>query len=170
MQGIDPAVHLAKDKQLRRLSLEASQALSAQVYVLDDSALITAACFAHSQTHDIGLLHNLAIQSYLFWYTGYAQSVLPALAAESATLSHTTAAASVFPNHHREATATAVATRTANGAATTATGAAAVRAAATGKKATAADTTAAAARVAESTARPHIGWPESVKPTQRNGS
>jgi len=124
VQGIDPAVHPSEDNQLRKLSLEASQALSAQVCLLDGSALITPACFAHSQTHHIGLLHNLAIQPYLFWYTGYAKSFLPALAAESATLSHTTAAASVFPSHHREATAAAVATRTANGAATTATGAA----------------------------------------------
>ncbi len=54
MQGIDPAVHLSEDSQLRRLSLEASQALSAQVCLLDGSALITPACFAHSQTHHIG--------------------------------------------------------------------------------------------------------------------
>ncbi len=72
VQGTDSAMHLAEDNQLRRLSLEASQVLSAQVYVLDGSALITAACFAHSQTHHTGLLHNPAIQSYLFWYTGYA--------------------------------------------------------------------------------------------------
>jgi len=54
VQGIDPAVHLSEDSQLRRLSLEASQALSAQVCLLDGSALITPACFAHSQTHHIG--------------------------------------------------------------------------------------------------------------------
>ncbi len=39
MQGIDPVMHLAEDNQLRRLPLEASQALSAQVYMLDGSAL-----------------------------------------------------------------------------------------------------------------------------------
>lgn len=74
----------------------------------------------------------------------------------------TTAAASVFPSHRREAKAAAAATRTAHGAAATATGAAAITATATGRKATAAGTTAAAAGVAATTARPDIAWPERV--------
>jgi len=105
------------------------------------------------------MLPNLAIQPYLFWYTGYAKSVLPALAAESATLSHTTAAAFVFASYNREATAAADATRTANGAAATGTGAAAT---ATGRIAMAAGTTAAGAGAAATTAKPEIGWPEKV--------